>query len=68
MPPLINNLTKGDEVPSVINGALFADNANGFLYLYGGEAPEGTTPDPFNLWRYEYGLSLAVVVSKDSAK
>lgn len=54
MPVLMTNLSKPDEVPSVIGGILWADQANGRLFQYGGEWPEPGVPDEqFDLWTYD---------------
>ncbi|KAL7265848.1 hypothetical protein RUND412_011625, partial [Rhizina undulata] len=52
MPPLIDNLTKGLEVPSVSGGFLWPDVANAKFYLFGGEYPN-ETPNNFALWCYD---------------
>lgn len=53
MPNLETNLTKPGNIPSVLGGYLWSDNANGKLFLYGGEYPEGTPADSFALWMYD---------------
>jgi len=54
MPVLMANLQKPAEVPSVIGGILWADQANGWLYQYGGEWPGPEVPDShFDLWAYD---------------
>ncbi|KAI5805208.1 hypothetical protein EDC01DRAFT_361808 [Geopyxis carbonaria] len=54
--PLVNNLTKPAEAPSVMGGALWADEVNEKLYLFGGEYPDGlpkNTNDPQAVWSYD---------------
>lgn len=56
MPQLVNNLTKPLDVPSVVGGALWADQVNEKLYLFGGEYPDGVpsgNSDPSALWTYD---------------
>ncbi|KAI5785799.1 hypothetical protein EDC01DRAFT_618073, partial [Geopyxis carbonaria] len=53
MPPLLTNLTKPLQVPSVVGGALWADQANGRLFMYGGEWPPGGQPDIMEGWKYD---------------
>ncbi|RPA80742.1 hypothetical protein BJ508DRAFT_362404 [Ascobolus immersus RN42] len=53
MPTMYTNLSKPGNVPSVQGGTLWPDEANGKLYLYGGEYPEGTPADSFALWEYD---------------
>lgn len=53
IPPLITNLTsKPNNVPDLIGGQLWADQANEKLYMFGGEYSSGPpfTPD---LWSYD---------------
>ncbi|RPB04162.1 hypothetical protein L873DRAFT_1451833 [Choiromyces venosus 120613-1] len=52
IPPLVNNLTKPSNVPSVIGGQLWADQANEKLYLFGGEYADNP-PDSSLLWAYD---------------
>jgi hypothetical protein len=62
MPILMTNLSKPSEVPSLIGGALWADQANGRLFQYGGQWPETKVPENrFQLWTYDvYNNSWAV--------
>ncbi|KAI5779290.1 hypothetical protein EDC01DRAFT_311134 [Geopyxis carbonaria] len=53
MPPLGTNLSKPDSAPSLIGGALWADQANAKLFQYGGDWPEGEIPDQMSLWVYD---------------
>ncbi|KAA8897511.1 hypothetical protein FN846DRAFT_231777 [Sphaerosporella brunnea] len=53
-PPLETNLSKPAIVPSLIGGALWADQANGRLFQYGGQWPDNKVPeDRFQLWTYD---------------
>lgn len=53
IPPLITNLTyKPNNVPSVVGGQLWADQANEKLYLFGGEYSSGPPYSP-TLWTYD---------------
>jgi len=54
MPVLMTGLGKPPEVPSLIGGILWADQANGRLFQYGGEWPEPSVPDArFSMWTYD---------------
>src|SRR5690606_36532813 len=56
-PPILSNLTRGAEVPSAVGGILWADNANGRLFSYGGEFEQFTEeqgiPFDFAVWSYD---------------
>ncbi|KAF3920825.1 hypothetical protein ABW20_dc0110409 [Dactylellina cionopaga] len=52
MPPLVTNLSKPATVPSLTGAALWADETNQKLYLYGGKFTIGQTV-PFQLWIYD---------------
>lgn len=60
------NLTKPGNIPSVQGGYLWSDNANGKLYLYGGEYPEGTPADSFALWMYDTWYNNWTSIQADS--
>ncbi|KAL2881269.1 hypothetical protein SGCOL_003217 [Colletotrichum sp. CLE4] len=53
MPPLYANLSKNGSIPNVAGGALWSDNVNKRLYLFGGERNAGESPMPFNLYGYD---------------
>lgn len=55
LPALAGPLSKPVEVPRVAGGQLWADQANGRLFMYGGEFPEGDKilPIPRGIWTYD---------------
>ena len=54
MPIMHTGLSKPTDVPSVIGGTLWSDQANGRLFQYGGQMPDsGGVPDNFLLWTYD---------------
>ena len=55
MPVLVTNLSKPTSVPSVIGGVLWADQANGRLFQYGGEWPgsDSLPEERLQLWSYD---------------
>ncbi|KAI5777253.1 hypothetical protein EDC01DRAFT_679259 [Geopyxis carbonaria] len=53
MPPLISNLTKPNDVPSLVGSTLWPDVANAKLYQYGGETIGSDTPQDFTMWMYD---------------
>jgi len=54
MPPLMTNVSKTADVPSLLGGTLWADEANARLFQYGGQWPGDETPeDVFSLWSYD---------------
>lgn len=53
MPPLYANLSKNGSIPNVAGGALWSDDINKRLYLFGGEHTLGEPPMPFNLYGYD---------------
>jgi hypothetical protein len=54
MPPLMTNVSKPAQVPSLLGGTLWADEANARLFQYGGQWPGDETPeDVFSLWSYD---------------
>lgn len=53
IPPLITNLTsKPNNVPDLVGGQLWADQANEKLYMFGGEYSSGPPLSPA-LWSYD---------------
>ncbi|KAI5928639.1 hypothetical protein F4810DRAFT_717191 [Camillea tinctor] len=52
MPQLYANLSKNDSIPSVNGGALWADDVNKKIYLFGGEYYQ-EQPNDFTLYTYD---------------
>ena len=55
LPALAGPLSKPNNVPSVVGGQLWADEANGRLFMFGGEFPEDEEPLPVapGIWTYD---------------
>ncbi|KAF8448105.1 hypothetical protein BDZ91DRAFT_812848, partial [Kalaharituber pfeilii] len=55
LPALDPPLSKPSTVPSVVGGQLWADAANGRLFMFGGEFPKDVDPSPVprGIWMYD---------------
>ncbi|RPA75607.1 hypothetical protein BJ508DRAFT_214325, partial [Ascobolus immersus RN42] len=53
MPEMTKSVTKPLTVPSLINGALWADSTNGRLFAFGGMYPNMLPPDDPAVWSFD---------------
>ncbi|KAF3941118.1 hypothetical protein ABW19_dt0208848 [Dactylella cylindrospora] len=65
VPQTVTDLTKPPNVPNLTGGALWADEANEKLYLYGGRFSSGQ-PLPFELWMYDAIYSNWTVINSSA--
>lgn len=68
MPLLYANMSKNATIPRVAGGAFWADDLNGWAYLYGGEYTDGQ-PQKTTLYAYDVWHDLwhaKEIASRDS--